>query len=104
MAFLLTAAVASRIEKSGNDLAEICQMLSADRRYRDRSPFGGTLLSFKREALIAARKTMEANTAIRTIDVLVRNFSDSSVDLLRVGRRGGWKRITRVWNKDGAPC
>lgn len=103
MALLLTAAAASRVERSGNDLAEICAMLSADRRWRERSPHGGESLPGKREALIGARSSMAANPAIRAIDVLVRN-GDDSVDLLRAGPRGGWRRITRIWDRHGIPC
>lgn len=107
MGLLLTAAAASRIEKSGNDLGEICAMLSSDLRYRGKGLEGdtraGELLPFKGPALIGARRAIAADPAIRSIHILVRRADDSSVELLRVGRRGGWKRITRVWNSEGAP-
>jgi hypothetical protein len=110
MALLLTAAAAARIEKSGNDLADICGMLSADRRYRGLGCMGipealrsGELLPFKREALIAARRTVAANKAVRSVDVLCRRGDTDEVELLRVGARGGWTRITRIWDEDGLP-
>ena len=107
MGLLLTAAAASRIEKSGNDLADICSLLSSDLRYRGKGLDGdtrpGKLLPFKAEGLIKARRAIAENTAIRSIDILVRKADDCSVELLRVGKRGGWKRITRVWNKAENP-
>lgn len=107
MSLLLSAAAASRIEASGNDLADVCAMLSADRRYYGKGlagdPRQGASLPCRREAIAAARRTVAANVAVRSVDVVVRN-GDDSVDLIRVGKRGGWKRITRIWDKDGAPC
>lgn len=109
MGLLLSAAAASRIEKSGNDLADICGMLSADRRARGVGLVGaevlpGELLPFKGPALISARRTIAENKAIRAIHILVRRADTDEVELLRVGRKGGWTRVTRVWNKDGQPC
>lgn len=108
MGLLLTAAAASRIEKSGNDLADICRMLSSDRRFRNGSPAGADFLPAeplpkKCLALPQAKYLLARNKAIRSMDILVRS-GDDSVDLLRVGKRGGWKRITRIWGKDGQPC
>lgn len=108
MGQLLSAAAAARIEKSGNDLADICGMLSADRRYRgvgvvSHAVLPGKLLPFKGEALIAARRTIYGNKAVRAVCILVRRADDCSVELLRVGARGGWTRITRVWDGEGLP-
>lgn len=107
MGLLLTASAASRIEKSGNALADICGMLSADRRARGVGlvsvvAMPGETLPCKREAIANARRTIASNSAIRAVDVLVR-CGDDSVDLIRVGKRGGWKRITRVWDTEGLP-
>lgn len=106
MATLLTAAAASRIEKSGNDLGEICLKLSGHRRLVS----GAKLLNGseryitpKGEALTKARRWIADAFAVRSVDILVWN-GDGSVDLLRVGKKGGWKRITRIWDKDGTPC
>jgi hypothetical protein len=95
MYLLLSASAASRIENSGNDLADICRMLSADRR--------NPCLPGKREAISSVRQMLAANSAMRAVDVLVR-CGDDSVELLRVGKRGGFKLITRVWDKAGVPC
>ena len=107
MSVLLTAAAAARVEKSGNDLGEICAMLSADRRYRGKGLPGdtrpGEILPFKGPALVAARRTIAADKAVRAVCILVRRADDSSVELLRVGRRGGWTRVTRIWNGEGEP-
>lgn len=103
---LLSAAAASRIEKSGNDLGEICLTLSGHRRLAS----GSTLLNGseryitpKGEALTKARRWIADAFGVRSVDILVWN-GDGSVDLLRVGRKGGWKRITRIWNAKGEPC
>jgi hypothetical protein len=106
MGLLLTAAAASRIEKSGNDLGEICLKLSGHRRL-----VSGTKLlngserhiTPKGEALSKARRWIADAEGVRSVDVLVW-CADGSVDLLRVGRKGGWKRVTRIWDKDGQPC
>ena len=94
MATLLTAAAASRIEKSGNDLGEICRTLSSERR----TP----TLPGKREAICGVRRMLAQNSAMRSADALVR-CCDDSIELIRIGKRGGLKVIARVWNKEGLP-
>lgn len=107
MSVLLSAAAAARVEKSGNDLGDVCAMLSADRRYRGKGLPGdtrpGQLLPFKREALTAARRLLAKDKAVRAVYVLIRRSDDGSVELLRVGKLGAWKRVTRIWDRNGEP-
>ena len=105
MGLLLTAAAASRIEKSGNDLGEICLTLSRHRRLTSGSKLlngSERYIAPKGEALSRARRWIADAEGVRSVDILVW-CADGSVDLLRVGRKGGWKRITRVWNAKGLP-
>lgn len=94
MSLLLSSASASRIEASGNDLAEICRTLSSERR----TP----TLPGKREAICGVRRMLSQNSAMRSADALVR-CCDDSIELIRIGKRGGFKVIARVWNKEGLP-
>ncbi len=107
MSVLLSAAAAARIEAAGNDLGDICAMLSADRRARGQGLPGdirpGQLLPFKGEALTAARRALANDKAIRSLCILVRRADTGAVELLRVGKKGVWKRITCVWSAEGLP-
>lgn len=106
MNVLISAAAASRIEKSGCDLASVALQLSADKRARGIGAIEGLpaeYLADKGKALCQARKAIEADKAIRHIFITVRRADTGAVELLRVGRKGGWKRITCIWDKNGAP-
>lgn len=101
---LISAAAANRIEKAGCDLASVALQLSADKRARGINAIEGLpaeLLPFKRDALHSARRAIAANKAIKCMFLTVRRADTDAVELLRVGRKGGWKRVTVIWNKNG---
>lgn len=107
MNVLISAAAASRIEKAGCDLASVALQLSADKRARGIGAIEGLpaeYLADKGRALIQARKAIVADKATRHIFITVRRADTGAVELLRVGRKGGWKRITCIWNGKGEPC
>ena len=90
---LISASAAAKIEKSGNDLAHIAQVLSA---YRSGRHFPMTL----QEARAEARNMFQRNKAIRAVDFVMMR-ADDSVELVRFGPRGGHKRIAKLFNKHG---
>jgi hypothetical protein len=91
---LMTAKTAARVEAAGNDLGDVCALLSAHRR--------GQRLTPRREALARARHTIASNPAIAGLQLLVWN-GDDSIELVKVGPRGGVKRIARIWDRFGNP-
>ena len=92
---LMTAEAAQRVERSGGDLAHVCEILSLHiKRERYATP--------KRESIRLAVRAMRENDAIRSINSVVMN-PDDSVDLIQIGPRGGIKRITRLLNAQARP-
>lgn len=90
---LMTAKTAAKVEAAGNDLGTVCLILSRHRR--------GEYAPRKREFIIRARASMRENRAIRSIQGVVW-CGDDSVELLKVGCRGGLKR-TPIWDREGVP-
>lgn len=90
---LMTAKTAAKVEAEGNDLGDVCQLLSRHRR--------GERLPRKYEFIAKARHAMRENRSIRAIQGVVW-CGDDSVELLKAGCRGGLKRI-RIWNHEGVP-
>lgn len=95
MTVLMTAAAAARVEKAGCDLADVCRVISAFKR-RERCPIR------KREAIIDGKRTMRANKAISAMIYTVM-CGDDSLELIKVGKRGGVTRITRLLDRNGKP-
>lgn len=90
---LISAETVAKIEKSGNDLAHIAQVLSA---YRN---FGKVPMTFQ-EARAEAKAMCQRNKAVRGVDFITLR-ADDSIELLRFGPRGGCKRIARLFDKHG---
>jgi hypothetical protein len=44
-------------------------------------------------ALPSARRTLGANKAARAVMVIALNSATDNLELIRVGKRGGWKRL-----------
>ncbi len=105
--YLISAAAVSRIEKAGCDLASVALQLSSDKRARGIGAVEGLPaehLPLKGHALCQARRAIAENKAIKCIFITVRRADTDEVELLRVGKRGGWKRITLIWSAEGRPC
>jgi len=94
MALLMTKGAVSRVENSGNDLATVAEVVSAHRRGNHAMPFG--------EARRYAQGLMKGQPAMRSVDIVTMK-ADDSVDLIRFGPRGGWRRITRLLDREGQP-
>jgi hypothetical protein len=92
---LLTAAAADRVELAGCDLADVCRVIS-DVRNRRAYP------QSRRFAVANAKSTMANNKAISAVVVIVM-AADDSIDLIKVGKRGGVKRIVRLLDRHHKP-
>lgn len=103
---LLSAAATRRIERSGADLGDICLRLSRHRRLATGSKLlsgSESYITPKGEFLTKARRWLADAEGVRSLTGLVW-CADGSIDFIQVGCKGGWKRITRVWNTEGQPC
>lgn len=92
---LMTPRTAEKVEKAGNDLRDVCQMISDHVHRRQR-------LIPKNIAIIDAKRMMKRDPHIRSVQCLVWN-ADDSVDLIKIGNRGGVTKVTSILDKKGNP-
>lgn len=95
MTTLLTAKTAARIEAAYGEgvMIEVAKAISAHRR-------GQHAICF-RDALREGKRTMEHNSAIRSMQYVCMRADTDALWLIQVGRRGGWRRIAVLTNGKG---
>ncbi len=96
MSLLVSASAAAKIEAAcGVDtLTEVARQISRARRGE------GQIADF-RAAIAGARRTIAGNKSARAVYVLTMR-GDDSIWFVRVGARGGWKKIADLTRKESA--
>lgn len=95
MALLMTKEVADLVEASGNDLADICQILSEHRR-------GINIIPRFTDIYGSAVESMEHDTIVVGMQFLVRK-EDDSVTLVLIKKGGGFQTVADIWDSTGTP-
>jgi hypothetical protein len=96
MSLLVSSSAAAKIESAcGVDtLTEVALQISRARRGLDQ-------IADFRSAIAGARRTLAGNKAVRAVYVLTMR-GDDSIWFVRVGARGGWKKIADLSGKESA--